>query len=161
MASRAEFLTKIKEIQKEYTELNQHQMDEYRCRYYGDVIDLYHVYTHVLERELRRLKSNTHAITNVKGLKEMLDRPKGTITDKDWHRAVRLTMSVPERKHYFDGMGHKKDFQMKKDKSAKRAEKNGIRTQYSDEQLEVQLKAEDNWIMDVFDNYYDEEDMHR
>ena len=82
-------------------------------------------------------------------------------TDKDWHRAVRLTMSVPERKHYFDCIGYKKDFQMKKDKSAKRAEKNGIRAQYSDEQLEAQLKAEDDFILDVFDNYYDDEDMHR
>ena len=33
-------------------------MDEYRCRYYGDVIDLYHAYTHILERELRQLKTN-------------------------------------------------------------------------------------------------------
>lgn len=58
MTGRAEFLTKIKEIQKEYPELNQHQMDEYRCWYYGDVIDLYHAYTHILERELRQLKTN-------------------------------------------------------------------------------------------------------
>ena len=50
---------------------------------------------------------------------------------------------------------------MKKDKSAKRAEKNGIRAQYSDEQLEAQLKAYDDFILDVFDNYYDDEDMHR
>lgn len=83
MASRVDFLTKIKEIQKEYPELNQHQMDEYRCRYYGDVIDLYHAYTHALECELRQLKANAHAITNVKGLKEMLDRPKGTIELKE------------------------------------------------------------------------------
>ena len=83
MASRVDFLTKIKEIQKEYPELNQHQMDEYRCRYYGDVIDLYHAYTHALELELRRLKANTHVITNMKGLKEMLDRPKGTVELKD------------------------------------------------------------------------------
>ena len=69
-------------------------------------------------------------------------------------------MSVPERKHYFDGMGHKKDFQMKKDKSAKRAENNGIRAQYSDERLEAQLKAEDDWIMNVYDPYYNKEDMH-
>ena len=81
-------------------------------------------------------------------------------TDKDWRRAIRLTMSVPERKHYFDGICYKKDFQMKKDKSAKRAEKNGIRAQYSDEQLEAQLKAEDDWIMDVYDPYYNKEDMH-
>ena len=59
-------------------------MDEYRCRYYGDVIDLYHAYTHALERELRQLKANAHAITNVKGLKEMLDRPKGTIELKEY-----------------------------------------------------------------------------
>ena len=70
-------------------------------------------------------------------------------------------MSVPERKHYFDGVGYKKDFQMKKDKSEKRAEKNGIRVQYSDEQLEAQLKADDDFIFDVFDNYYDDEDMHK
>lgn len=82
-------------------------------------------------------------------------------TDKDWHKAIRLTASVPERKHYFDGVGYKKDVQMKKDKSAKRAENNGIRAQYTDEQLEAQLKAEDDWIMDVFDEYYDEEDMQR
>lgn len=82
-------------------------------------------------------------------------------TDKDWHRAVRLTMSVPERKHYFGGIGYKKDFQMKKDKSEKRAEKNGIRAQYSDEQLEAQLKADDDFIFDVFDNYYDDKDMHK
>lgn len=50
---------------------------------------------------------------------------------------------------------------MKKDKSARRAENNGIRAQYTDEQLEAQLKAEDDWIMDVFDEYYDEEDMQR
>lgn len=81
-------------------------------------------------------------------------------TDKDWHKAIHLTMSKPERKHYFDGIGYKKDIQMKKDKSARRAENNGIRAQYSDEQLEAQLKAEDDWILDVYDNYYDEEDMH-
>ena len=83
MASRVDFLTKIKEIQKEYPELNQHQMDEYRCRYYGDVIDLYHAYTHALELELRQLKANIRAITNMKGLKEMLDRPKGTVELKE------------------------------------------------------------------------------
>ena len=83
MASRVDFLTKIKEIQKKYTELSKHQMDKYRCKYYGEVIDLYNAYTHILERELRQLKANAHAITNVKGLKEMLDRPKETIELKE------------------------------------------------------------------------------
>lgn len=82
-------------------------------------------------------------------------------TDKEWHKAIRLTMSIPERKRYVDGIGYKKSVQMKKDKSTRRAEHNGIRAQYSDEQLEAQLKAEDDWIMDVFDSYYNEEDMQR
>ena len=81
-------------------------------------------------------------------------------TDRDWHKAIRLTRSVPEREHYFDGIGYTKDVQMKKEKSARRAENNGIRAQYSDEQLEAQLKAEDDWIMDVYDPYYNKEDMH-
>lgn len=81
-------------------------------------------------------------------------------TEKDWHKAISLTMSKPERKFYSDDIGYKKSVQMKKDKSARRAENNGIRAQYSDEQLEAQLKAEDDFIMDVFDSYYDKEDMH-
>ena len=81
-------------------------------------------------------------------------------TEKDWHKAISLTMSKPERKFYSDDIGYKKSVQMKKDKSARRAENNGIRAQYSDEQLEAQLKAEDDWVMDVFDSYYDKEDMH-
>ena len=50
---------------------------------------------------------------------------------------------------------------MKKEKSARRAENNGIRAQYTDEQLESFIKEEDRWIADVFDDYdWDEEDMH-
>ena len=36
-----------------------------------------------------------------------------------------------------------------------------LNQEYSDEQLEAQLKAEDDWIMDVFDESYDEENMYR
>ena len=82
------------------------------------------------------------------------------LNEKDWHKAISLTMSKPKRKFYIDDIGYKKSVQMKKDKSARRAENNGIRAQYSDEQLEAQLKAEDDFIMDVFDSYYDKEDMH-
>ena len=118
-------------------------------------------YEHKLYRFLKELHS-----WRLDGAEDLIEFrsnifKKYGFTDKDWRRAIRLTGSVPERKHYFDGIGYKKDFQMKKDKSAKRAEKNGIRAQYSDEQLEAQLKAEDDFILDVFDNYYDEEDMHR
>lgn len=81
--NREEFFKELKKIQEQYPKLNKHQMDKYRCKYYGDVIDLYHAYTLALECELRQLKANTHAITNVKGLKEMLDRPKETIELKE------------------------------------------------------------------------------
>jgi hypothetical protein len=82
-------------------------------------------------------------------------------TDKDWERAISLTRSESERNYYFDGIGYKKDNQIKRDKSEKRAERNGARAQYPDEVLEAQLKAEDDWILDVYDECYDEEDMHR
>ena len=118
-------------------------------------------YEHKLYRFLKEMDSlrRSSAEDSIEFLSEIYK--KYGFTDKDWHKAVRLTTSVPERKHYFDGIGYKKDFQMKKDKSAKRAEKNGIRAQYSDEQLEAQLKADDDFILYVFDNYYDDEDMHR
>lgn len=76
--SRVEFLEKIKEIQKDYPELNKHQMDEYRCKYYGEVIDLYHAYTYELEKELRRLRESQHVVTNKKILDGLMNktRPK-------------------------------------------------------------------------------------
>lgn len=118
-------------------------------------------YEHKLHRFLKELDSwRWNSAEDLMEFRSEIFKKYG-FTDRDWHKAIRLTMSVPERKHYVDGIGYKKDIQMKKDKSAKRAEKNGVRAQYSDEQLEAQLKAEDDWIMDVFDESYDEEDMHR
>ena len=70
--SRVEFLNQIKEIQKNYPDLNKHQMDEYRCKYYGDIIDLYHVYTLALERELRQ----HHVVTNKKILENIKNLTK-------------------------------------------------------------------------------------
>lgn len=69
--SRVDFLNQIKEIQKNYPDLNKHQMDEYRCKYYGDIIDLYHAYTLALEHELRQSNNNHHVITNKKFLENI------------------------------------------------------------------------------------------
>ena len=55
MTSRYDLLKAIKDVQKNYPDLDRHQMDEYRCRYYGDIIDLYNAYTHCLEREILQL----------------------------------------------------------------------------------------------------------
>ena len=55
----------------------------------------------------------------------------------------------------------KQNVKVRKQKAYDRAEKNGSRAQYSDEELEQELKNEDNWIMDVYDAYYDLEDMRR
>lgn len=118
-------------------------------------------YEHKLHRFLKELDSwRWNSAEDLMEFRSEIFKKYG-FTDRDWHKAIRLTMSVLERKHYVDSIGYKKDVQMKKDKSAKRAEKNGIRAQYSDEQLEAQLKAEDDWIMDVFDESYDEGDMYR
>ena len=57
MVSETDFLAEIKKVQARYPELNRHQMDGYRCRYYGEIIDLYHAYTDCLEREIRKLRS--------------------------------------------------------------------------------------------------------
>lgn len=74
--SRVEFLEKIKEIQKNYPELNKHQMDEYRCKYYGEVIDLYHAYTYELEKELQRVYESHHVVTNKKILDSIKNKTK-------------------------------------------------------------------------------------
>lgn len=56
MANRKDFFEKLKKIQDKYPELNKHQIDDYRCKYYGEVIDLYHVYSRSLEREIEELQ---------------------------------------------------------------------------------------------------------
>ena len=74
--SRVDFLNQIKEIQKNYPDLDKHQMDEYRCKYYGDIIDLYHAYTHALEREVRQLNNKYHVVTNKKILENIKNLTK-------------------------------------------------------------------------------------
>ena len=59
LPSHDEFLQQIKDVQTKYPELNRHDMDDYRCKYYAEVLDLYYAYTATLERENRKLRELT------------------------------------------------------------------------------------------------------
>lgn len=74
--SHVEFLQQIKYVQVKYPELYRHGMDDYRCRYYGEILDLYYAYTAVLERENRKLRESHHVITNKKILDSFADNTK-------------------------------------------------------------------------------------
>lgn len=80
-------------------------------------------------------------------------------TDVDWERALRLTRSTPERRRYVDGIGIKKDTMNRKEKSAKKLERDMMsgKQQHFDEAGEAEIKAEDAWVADVFEpNDYDD-----
>ena len=81
MPSHEEFLQQIKDIQAKYPELISHGMDDYRCMYYAEVLDLYYAYTAVLERENSKLRKSHHVITNKKVLDGLMNntRPKEKI----------------------------------------------------------------------------------
>ena len=81
LPSHEEFLQQIKDVQVKYPELNRHGMDDYRCRYYGEILDLYYAYTAVLERENKKLRKSHHVITNKKILDSLANdtRPKEKI----------------------------------------------------------------------------------
>lgn len=96
-------------------------------------------------------------------LKNELYRKNG-FTEDDWHKAVRLTMSKPERKFYFDGVGYKKDVLNRKDKCAKKLERDlrSGKQEHFDKVGEEELEDERRWILDVYDEDYDpEKDMTR
>lgn len=85
-------------------------------------------------------------------------------TEEDWHKAIRLTMSKAERKFYIDGVGYKKDILNRKDKCAKKLERDlrSGKQDHFDKAGEEELEDERRWILDVFDEDYDpEKDMTR
>ena len=96
-------------------------------------------------------------------LKNELYRKNG-FTEDDWHKAVRLTMSKPERKFYIDGVGYKKDVLNRKEKCAKKLERDlrSGKQEHFDKAGEEELEEERRWILDVYDEDYDpEKDMTR
>lgn len=52
-------------------------------------------------------------------------------------------------------IGQRKETLLAREKSERRAEQNGIRAQYTDEQLEQQDAEEQRIIMDIYDSCYD------
>lgn len=76
LPSHDEFLQQIKDVQAKYPELIRHGMDEYRCKYYGDVLALYYAYTAALEREIKKLRESHHVITNKKVLTSLTNNTK-------------------------------------------------------------------------------------
>jgi len=99
--------------------------------------------------------------------KDELDhlKKKYGFTEDDWHRAIKLTMSISNKDQYWKKIGYKKLNQIAKDKSLFKSEDNlnSEKQKLLDEIGEKSIEAEDAWIMDVFGNeYYDpEEDSHR
>lgn len=96
-------------------------------------------------------------------LKHELYRKNG-FTEDDWHKAVRLTMSKAERKFYIDGIGYKKDVLNRKEKCAKKLERDlrSGKQEHFDKVGEEELEDERRWILDVYDEDYDpEKDMTR
>ena len=96
-------------------------------------------------------------------LKNELYRTIG-FTEDDWHNSVRLTMSKSERKFYIDGIGYKKDVLNRKDKCAKKLERDlrSGKQEHFDKVGEEELEDERRWILDVYDEDYDpEKDMTR
>ena len=80
-------------------------------------------------------------------------------TEDDWHKACRLSRSVPERKFYRDNVGIKKEPINSKEKSDKKLERDMMsgKQQFFDEDGEAAIKYEDAWIADVYEpNLYDD-----
>lgn len=83
-------------------------------------------------------------------------RKKLGLTEDDVQRAWSL------RRHHSDRhFWHDIRFRYKGEEKLKKLDKAERKLKPSDNALEAELKAEDDWIMDVYDAYYDPEDMCR
>lgn len=86
-------------------------------------------------------------------------------TEEDWHKAVRLVMSIGNKDQYWDGVGYKKDVLNKKDKVSKKLERDlrSGKQEHFDKVGEEELEDERRYILDVFDDgdYDPEKDMTR
>ncbi len=100
-----------------------------------------------------------HVLDGYNNIAERVRKKLG-LTEDDVQRAWSLRRHHSDRHFWHDIRFRYKGAE--KQKAYDRAEKNGSRAQYSDEELEAWLKREDDYIMDVFDEWYDPEtDMSR
>lgn len=110
------------------------------------------------ERKLCEKLKQTDGFINLEKwsqLKDELQRRLGLNQD-DCQRAYALTRHSSDRHYWCDSQFHKGE---QKQNAIIKAER---KLKPADEILEQELKDEDDWIMDVFDEYYDpEKDMCR
>jgi len=78
-------------------------------------------------------------------------------TNEEWHKAIRLTKSWTA-----DENGLKKTKRIQRKKTLRDMYHDIDRSDMNDNPNgEAEIKAEDDWILDVYDEAYDEEDMQR
>ena len=115
-------------------------------------------YEHKLRKFLKEIDSFKGDVDSfLKHRSEVMK--KYGFTEDDWHKACRLSRSVPERKFYRDNVGIKKEPLNSKEKSDKKLEQDMMsgKQQFFDEDGDAAIKYEDAWIADVFEpNDYDE-----
>lgn len=93
LPSHDEFLQQIKDVQAKHPELIRHGMDEYRCKYYAEVLALYYAYTVELERENKKLRESHHVVTN----KKIIDGIKNNTKPKTEVKLVEPKLPEYER----------------------------------------------------------------
>lgn len=117
------------------------------------------------DRYEHKLRQFLKEIDNFKGnVEEFLNHrtevmKKYGFTEDDWHKACRLSRSVPERKFYRDNVGIKKEPLNSKEKSDKKLERDMMsgKQQFFDEDGEAAIKSDDAWVADVYEpNLYDD-----
>lgn len=118
------------------------------------------------DRYEHKLRQFLKEIDNFKGnVDEFLNHrtevmKKYGFTEDDWERAIGLTLSKSDRHYYRDGIGIKKDAKNKRDKAARKLERDMMsgKQQFFDEDGEAAIKYEDAWIADVYEpKLYDDQ----
>lgn len=120
-------------------------------------------YSHKLYKFLRDLNSfNGSSKMDYLQFRRNLYKQYG-FTEKDWHKAIHQTMSISEKDCFCNGIGLKKEVQNNRERVTKKLERelHSGKQDYLNEKGEHEIEYENDLILDVFDNYYDEEDMQR
>lgn len=110
------------------------------------------------DKRWRELRNSTPEYCHILGLynkiAEDVQKELG-LTEDDVQRAWSLRRHHSDRHFWRDSEFHKGE---QKQNAIAKAER---KLKPADEVLEQELKDEDDWIMDVYDAYYDPEDMSR
>lgn len=110
------------------------------------------------DKRWRELKNSTPEYCHIFGLYNKIAKDVQKelgLTEDDVQRAWSLRRHHSDRHFWCDSEFHKGE---QKQNAIAKAER---KLKPDDEVLEQELKDEDDWIMDVYDAYYDPEDMSR